>query len=359
MTNSKPLVTHFLRDVRHGGAKGQLATTAAALASFLDAATTSIDVAIYDFRLSDAHAVSTVVGAFTRATARGVDVRIGFDAGKPAAATAATFARLQADPAPPGTADWVATHFDGTAVQTKPIHAGSQLMHSKYVIRDGAAVWTGSTNFTDDAWTLQENNVIVVTDAKVAAAYQADFEALWTTGAISRTGAGDVGSSLVGGGPLGWDFCPGDGAEVNAALAARVTTAQSRLMIAAMVLTSPQVVAALAGAIGRGVPLTGIYDAGQMDPIVKEWKASGSAVVADWTTVSAKLAHKQSVPYTPSGPHDFMHLKVLVADDTVTTGSYNFSANAEHNAENQLHLQDKTTVNAYVAYLNKVITTYH
>lgn len=50
-------------------------------------------------------------------------------------------------------------------VTTEPI-AASHLMHSKYVVRDGiassATVWTGSTNFTDDAWTRQENNIIQI-----------------------------------------------------------------------------------------------------------------------------------------------------------------------------------------------------
>jgi hypothetical protein len=65
-------------------------------------------------------------------------VRIAYDAGKPAAGTGADFARLQADPAPPGTAAWVSEHFTGTPVQIRAITAGSQLMHCKYVIRDGA-----------------------------------------------------------------------------------------------------------------------------------------------------------------------------------------------------------------------------
>ena len=77
------------------------AQIAGQLAEFLNAAKTSLHIAIYDFRLTDPHAVSTVVGALTRAANRGLTVRIGFDAGKPAVATAATFARLEADPAPP------------------------------------------------------------------------------------------------------------------------------------------------------------------------------------------------------------------------------------------------------------------
>ena len=31
--------------------------------------------------------------------------------------------------------------------------AGMKLMHSKFILRDGQTVWTGSANMTDDAFT--------------------------------------------------------------------------------------------------------------------------------------------------------------------------------------------------------------
>jgi phosphatidylserine/phosphatidylglycerophosphate/cardiolipin synthase-like enzyme len=365
--------TTFLRDTQHGGGAGQLAEIAADLAAFILAARSSVDVAIYDLRLSDPVAANLIVAALANASDRGVTVRIAYDAGKPAAGSAADFAVLQADPAPAGTAEWVGDHFGGTAVLTKPIAAGGQLMHSKYVIRDvpvagpggpgpagTGAVWTGSTNFTDDAWTRQENNVIAVTSDDLAVAFRTDFDQMWAAGAIAGTGKRSAGSATAGGGSLGWDFCPGDGSAVNTALAARVSAATSRLVVASMVLTSHEVLAALSAAIDRGVPLTGIYDGGQMDPIVAGWRSrpADAGVVADWEKVSARLAHKQSAPYSPTSVHDFMHLKVLISDDEVTTGSYNFSANAEHNAENQIHLTDAGTVAAYAGYIDTVISAY-
>ena len=97
---TSPISTMFLRDTRSGGAADQPERVAAALAGFISAATETVDVAIYDFRLSDTVAAG-VVSALTSAAARGVTVRIGYDAGKPTAGTAADFAALQADPAPP------------------------------------------------------------------------------------------------------------------------------------------------------------------------------------------------------------------------------------------------------------------
>jgi phosphatidylserine/phosphatidylglycerophosphate/cardiolipin synthase-like enzyme len=356
----------FLRDTQHGGAADQAGTTAAKLAAFAAAATKSLDIAIYDFRLSDPGLAGTVVDAFTDAAARGVTVRIAYDAGKPDTADAKTFAALQADPAPPGTAEWVTDHFADTAVATEAITAGRQLMHSKYIVRDAGgsgspAVWTGSTNFTDDAWNRQENNIIILPGAAIAADYRKDFDQMWTAGAITGSGAHDAGTAPFGAGTVGWDFSPADGSAIDHALTERITKANRRILLAAMVLTSHRVLAALADAITRGVAVSGIYDGGQMDPIVKDvWEPEphDAAVLADWRTVAAHLARKNSTPYTPTSVHDFMHLKVLITDDELTTGSYNFSANAERNAENQIHLDDPGTVSAYADYITAVAAAY-
>lgn len=358
-----PISVTFLRDVDHGGDPTQPATVAGLLAGFIAAAAVSVDVAIYDFRLSDTLG-APVVAALVDAADRGVTVRVGYDAGKPAHGTAATFAALQADPAPAGTAAWVSEHFADTKVATRAISAAPQLMHSKYVVVDatggGAGVWTGSTNFTDDAWTHQENTIITVTSAMVAAAYAADFDAMWTTGVIKGTGVGDTAITTVGSTSVGWDFAPGDGAAMDAADAAQVDAATTRVVVAAMVLTSHTLLAALVAALARGVVVSGIYDAGQMNPIVAQWKKipADAGVLADFQEVAAHLAAKHSAPYSPTGVHNFMHNKTLVTDSLVTTGSYNFSANAERNAENQLHLAGPTLTDAFAAYITTIAAAY-
>jgi phosphatidylserine/phosphatidylglycerophosphate/cardiolipin synthase-like enzyme len=354
----------FLRDVQRGGAADQPQRVAQRLVDFVAAAAHSLDVAIYDFRLSDQLA-GPVVGALREAADRGVVVRIAFDAGKPAAAGAVAFARLQADPAPVGTAEWVRGHFAATKVATRAISAPSgQLMHSKYLVRDvghrHAAVWTGSANFTDDAWTRQENNLLTIISAELARAYRADFDQLWAAASISGSDAGDAGHTSTAGTPVGWDFAPADGPAIDGYLTAQVSAAASRIMIASMVLTSHPLLAALAAAIGRGLAVAGIYDAGQMDPIEQLWTGNphDTQVLADWHTVKAALVGKPSTPYTPTGPHDFMHNKILLVDRQVITGSYNLSGNAQHNAENQLRLTSKPLADQYQAHITAITEAY-
>jgi hypothetical protein len=131
--------TVFLHDTQHGGGQDQLAAIAADMAAFIIAARTSVDMAIYDFRLSDPDAASLIVAALANAGDRGVTVRITYDAGKPAAATAADFAVLQADPAPAGTAEWISEHFSGTAGWSQPVEAIELRLSSGLSARSSSA----------------------------------------------------------------------------------------------------------------------------------------------------------------------------------------------------------------------------
>ena len=358
----------FLRDINHGGSRRQPATVARRLAEFVGEATSTLDIAIYDFRLSSSSLVKSIVGALSDAAKRGVTVRLAYDAGKPTAATANTFALMGADPAPTGTAQWVADHFGHTDVQIKAITAPSgQLMHSKFVARDTdaaastSAVWTGSTNWTDDAWTLQENNIILVASAVAAAAYRADFEPMWVGGSIRGTGVGGRGTTEVGTASVGWDFAPGDGVIIDTGLEIAVSSATRRIVLAAMVLTSKTVISALVTAISNGIEVSGIYDSGQMGPIEREWakSANDAQVLADWKMVKKHLVAKRSAPFKPTSPHNFMHDKILVTDNVLITGSYNFSANAEKNAENQLLVSsDQALVDKYTEYISAIAAAY-
>ncbi|MFI6071884.1 phosphatidylserine/phosphatidylglycerophosphate/cardiolipin synthase family protein [Actinoplanes sp. NPDC051343] len=350
----------LLRDIEHGGDQDQAGTVAARFAGFIDRAKYSLDLAIYDFRLSPALA-GPVVAALTAAATRGVQVRLAYDAGKPAGATLETFAALGADPAPVGTAQWVREHFDGTAVQTKAITAPSgQLMHSKYIVRDVghrlAAVWTGSANWTDDAWSRQENNLLTIPSRPLAVGYRADFDQLWAAGRITGTGAGDAGTTTADGVRLGWDFAPADGTGIDSYLVRQVTAARRRIVLASMVITSHPLLAALADAIDRGVDVSGAYDGGQMGPIAKQWHDTD--VLAHWKLLTDHLVGKPSKPYTPTSVHDFMHSKILVADGHLATGSYNFSANAQRNAENQLQFVNTRLADQFAAYAAAIAETY-
>ena len=238
-------------------------------------------------------------------------------------------------------------------------------MHNKYIIRDGlaasAAVLTGSTNFTNDAWGLQENNILTLASSALSTYYAADFNELWLRGKITdKTGAHDTGTVNIEGSPVTVAFTPGEAATVVRDVVHAIESARSRIVIAAMVMSSGPILAAICEAIDRGLTVNGLYDGPQMDTVLSQWKAAGIAAdkAALWLKVHSRLARKNSIPYAPDTPHNFMHLKIIVADDVVVTGSYNFSNHARGNAENVLLIEDSAAANAYADWIGGLAARY-
>jgi phosphatidylserine/phosphatidylglycerophosphate/cardiolipin synthase-like enzyme len=63
---------------------------------------------------------------------------------------------------------------------------------------------------------------------------------------------------------------------------------------------------------------------------------------------------KASTRWTPDSVHDFMHAKLVVADDIVFVGSFNFSRSGERNAENVLEIHDVTVADRLAAFVDDV-----
>ena len=124
----------------------------ARLTSFISEAKQSLDFAVYDMRLDDPLKNELTRALADRAKA-GVEIRICYDGDKPLQPNLAG----GQDPAPPGTGAFV----QSLGYPWRRI-AGMKLMHQKFIVRDSAAVWTGSLNLTNDAFTLMENNVVEI-----------------------------------------------------------------------------------------------------------------------------------------------------------------------------------------------------
>jgi phosphatidylserine/phosphatidylglycerophosphate/cardiolipin synthase-like enzyme len=331
------------------------------LAAFIHEAQHTLDIAIYDFRL-DGPARSIVAAALTECAARGVAIRIAYDADKP---TTPRF-HIGMDPAPSGT---------GALVQSLGLPyrriGGLKLMHHKYMVRDvgtaTASVWTGSLNFTNDAWTLQENNVLQIRHPALALAYAQDFTQLWESGTIGASGDFDPALITVtyGGQPAQVQllFSPGRGATIDYEIALRIAQAQRRVRICSMLLNSGALLAALGDLLHVGrVQVDGIYDRTQQASVLEQWQEvphNHWKIRAIYDVVEgAHLVGKASTPYSPTSKHDFMHNKILVIDDEVITGSYNFSRSAELNAENILRIQSPALAETYSRMIDHLLQKY-
>jgi len=353
---------------------GQALQVADVLADFIGEATQAVDIAIYDFRLLGGALTDKIVGAARDAAGRGVAVRLAYDKVQEStdAVTLKAFTDAGGDPAPVGTQRFIEATALPSLVQVRPIEEeaidpGHQIMHQKYLVRDpgtpDAAVLMGSANFTTDAWGIQDNNVLVITSAPdLAAAYEQDFDDLWSTQRLTRTGTGDIGSVQIGGAGVAYSFAPGEGRATEDALAEIIASAATSIRVASMVISSGKILQVLADQISAGRDLAGVYDGPEMHGIVGDWQKSGGTSSAQhlalWQTIAPHLTAKQSIPFTATGPHNFMHNKAVVADGTIATGSFNFSTNATRNAENMLRISSADLATQYSAYIDGLVHRY-
>jgi phosphatidylserine/phosphatidylglycerophosphate/cardiolipin synthase-like enzyme len=315
------------------------------VAGFIGEARRSLDLALYDVRLPGEPG-DLVAGALREAAARGVAVRIAYNADHDE----------RVFPPPPRTKPEL---IEALPFPTRGIPGIPDLMHHKYVVRDGESLWTGSTNWTTDSWTLQENVIVLTHAPAVAAEYARNFDELWSSGDVDRSGHEEPRTVDVEGRQARAWFTPGHGEELSHRIAWAIGRARERIRIASPVITAGPVLGTLAQvAAEAGVDLRGVVDRTQMDQVVYQWRTNGRSAwkvpILGSVLDHADFSGKPSTRYTPETPHDFMHAKVTVADDWMFAGSFNLSRSGERNAENVLELQDPELADELARYIDEV-----
>lgn len=332
-------------------------TVMSCLTDFIAEAKQTLDLAFYDMRLTEPLKEQFSKALQERASA-GVKVRICFDGDKPLKPNLAA----GQDPAPSGTSALVQSlGFPWRRI------GGMKLMHHKFIVRDRASVWTGSLNLTDDAFTLMENNVVQIHSSAVASSYVQDFEQLWAKESFEDTGQFKTLPATLEffdhPATVSVMFSPGCGLTIDQEIERRIAAAQTRIRICSLLINSGTLINALLNILRGGkLAVNGIYDRTQMADVYRQWQEVPSnrwKIPALHEVIDrAGLVGKDSTPYTPAGRHDFMHNKILLVDDTVITGSYNFSRSAQLNAENIVFIQSRAAADSYSSYIDHLLKKY-
>jgi phosphatidylserine/phosphatidylglycerophosphate/cardiolipin synthase-like enzyme len=318
------------------------------VAAFVAAAQRTLDLAQYDFNLGPETA-PVVAGALQAARARGVAVRILYnvDHSNP----------IPVPPPPEPDVQLIAS----LGLPAKAVAGVPDLMHHKYVVRDGSAVWTGSTNWTDDSWSRQENVVVTVDSEEIAKAFALDFEGLWQDGDVERSGFVEPRPVEVDGIKVRPWFTPGFADALTHRIAKKIGHAR-KVRICSPVITSAPVLGTLAQRIADGSgDVAGCVDATQVEDVIRQWRENGSVA---WKiplleqVLAGKFTGKRSEQWAPGSLHNFMHAKVVVADATVFVGSFNLSHSGEKNAENVLEIADVELAGRLSAYVDEVRQRY-
>ena len=150
-------------------------------------------------------------------------------------------------------------------------------MHHKYVVRDRDAVWSGSTNWTDDSWTREENVIVVVESTGVAIRFQEDFAQLWKKRKVEGSGRVASNAISVGDAEVRTWFSPKRGEKLAHRIADLIGGAERRVRVASPVISSAPILGTLAEVAADGkVDLAGVVDATQIDEVLEQWRRNGN-----------------------------------------------------------------------------------
>jgi phosphatidylserine/phosphatidylglycerophosphate/cardiolipin synthase-like enzyme len=260
------------------------------LAAAIDQARISVDVAIYDLNLW------SVRDALIKAHRRGVTVRMVTES----------------------------DNMDEQEIQDLK-DAGIEvlgdrqedLMHDKFVIIDRSELWTGSMNFTTGGTYPDNNNLIRLRSSKLAEDYRVEFEQMFLDDHFgpNKTPRTPNPKISVNDSLVEVYFSPQDGTLKH--ILDVVNAAQESIYFLAYSFTSDELAAALIGQAQSGVTVRGVFDNDQYH--------------SNQGTEFDNLLNAGMDVYLDGNPR-LMHHKVIIIDEQIViTGSYNFSANAEQN----------------------------
>lgn len=209
----------------------------------------------------------------------------------------------------------------------------SALMHNKFMIMDSAAVWTGSWNYTVNGTYRNNNNALVMQNADAVAAYQDEFDEMFKDGEFGSRSTDDGVISFTQGDTEVSIVFASEGDE-SPVLAEVVKQAKSDIRIMTFVFSDDDLGAAIVEMIGEGVTVQGIFE--------------NRNSTADWSELPA--LHCAGGDMRQDGNRYTLHHKVMIVDDdTVITGSFNYSANAlGSNDENVVIIKNKDIAALYI-----------
>ena len=304
------------------------------LIAYIDRASESLDITIYDFNLTN---ISNISDAINAAYNRGVAVRVISDGSLAATNTG------------------IAAISSSIIKIPSPTTSTYGIMHNKFVIIDAyhsnpnkAIVWTGATNWQDGQINRDANNVVIVQDQSLAKAYTLEFNEMWGSNgpipSVTNSRFGPTKSNNtphefnIGGKRVECYFSPSD--NVNTQLLNTINSADNSLNFASMVITRFDLSLAITDKVAAGVNAYGLTHT--------------SVGTTTWNDLVNGMQAAHMLANADSA-NSIMHHKYLIVDQEnnnsdplVWTGSHNWSNNANNkNDENTLVIHDQNIANQF------------
>ena len=215
------------------------------------------------------------------------------------------------------------------------------LMHHKFIVVDGRYVWTGSYNTTFNGAYRNNNNVIWLDSSQLAYNFTEEFREMFHFRQFGRNSDPSVQYpqvTLGDGTQVFTYFAPEN--ETIPPILSEIQSAKTSIHFMAFAFTHDTLGDAMRRQFKAGIAVRGVFEERQISQYseYEPMRAAGLPVIQDRT-------------------RGMMHHKVIVIDEeTVITGSYNFSKNAEkNNSENLLIIKgNRDIARAYLDEFERI-----
>lgn len=303
------------------------------LTAAIEGAQRTVDMAIYDLELDN------VADALVRAHRRGVHVRLVTDTDN---LKTGAVERVRAAGVP-------VVDDDRGAI-----------MHHKFVVVDGEAVWMGSWNFTPKDTFQYNNNAALIRSRELAENYAVEFEKMFGGRRFGPTKPKGVPHPRIAIDGAAIENIFESEEDAPARIVERIGGARESIVFLAFTFTHDDIGTAMEERHRAGVKVRGVSERLQSD--------RPEAEIARFRRAGMDGSQPAGFPH-PSciagpgvltdGNPQLMHHKVIVIDGrTVVFGSFNFTRNAtEDNDENVLILDDPAVAGLFLDEFCRVYNT--
>lgn len=311
--SAQPVRVYFTKPENNGPAAGDPASM---LCGYIDEAKATIDVCCFELDNK------VIVAALTKAVQRGVKVRLVTET------------------------DYIGesgvTALRAVNVPVVDDQRPSALMHNKFMVFDGKAIWTGSMNFTENCAYRNNNNGMYFENTRLAENYSTKFKWMFEQRKFGGAPAfGKIPNPLV---QITSDFPAENYFSTHDKGASHVIDtvkkATKSIHFLAFSFTHEGIGQAMLERSRAGVQVAGVFE--------KSQTASGH-------TEYQKLKEAGLQVFLDANPRNMHHKVIIVDGEVVVAGSFNFSNNADRtNDENMVILHNADIASKFEGEFQKV-----
>ncbi|MCP4141170.1 MAG: DUF1669 domain-containing protein [Chloroflexi bacterium] len=216
------------------------------------------------------------------------------------------------------------------------------LMHNKFVIIDRSELWLGSMNFTIGGGYGDNNNLLRIRSQKLIENYQKEFDEMFVDDHFGPDTVSDTPNpvTFVNGTMIETYFSPDDG--VADVIIDLISDADESIYFMAYSFTSDDISEAIQNRGREGVSVAGVMDHSQ--------------IASNREYGEYAILREAGFDVREGGHNGLMHHKVFIIDEQIViTGSYNFSRSAEEkNDENIIVIYNTDIAEEYLKEFARV-----